>query len=218
MDEHVVQSDRQAMYFEYRVHPDRWCWSESLRTLHGLPDGQEPTTDLLVKRMVPEDRAAMLARFQDHLQRPGPYSCVYRMRDAAGSVRRVMFVGRSLATSGVVDRLHGFVVDITAPVREGAREAVEASLEHRATIEQAKGALMLSFAIESDAAFDLLRVYSSQNNIKLATVAQRIVSGLSDPAFSREDPVRSLLDIVTSLSENTQGRHGALLHSISGND
>ena len=74
-----------------------------------------------------------------------------------------------------------------------------ASAEHRAAIEQAKGALMLTFGVEEDGAFELLRAYSSRHNIKLAEVAHRIVAGLCDPAFSRDEPVRSLLDIVMAL-------------------
>ena len=39
VEHHVVQSDRQAMYFEYVVEGDRWIWSHSLRIVHGLADG-----------------------------------------------------------------------------------------------------------------------------------------------------------------------------------
>ena len=141
----------------------------------------------------------MLATFRHHVEKAGPFSCVQRMTDCEDKVRRVIFVGQSEAVAGAVKRLTGFVVDITEPLREGARAAVAASHEHRAAIEQAKGALMLCFGIEEDAAFDLLRAYSSKHNLKLSVVAERIVAGLSDPAFSREEPVRSLLDIVVGL-------------------
>ena len=209
MAPHAVQSGSQAMTFEYEAESGRWSWSESLRALHGLVSDAEPTTELILSRMVDEDRSVMLARFRHHLEHPGPYSCVYRMTDHEGHVRRVVFVGQSEAVAGRVKRLSGFVVDLTEPLRESAREAVAASSEHRAAIEQAKGALMLSFGVDEDAAFGLLRAYSSQHNIKLAVVAEYIVAGLSDPAFSREEPVRSLLDIVTELGERaTSDRRG----------
>jgi hypothetical protein len=195
----AAQGDGQTMYFEYEAESARWCWSRGLRELHALSDGEEPTTQLALERMLPEDRPVMRSRFRRHLEQPGPYSCAYRMTDAGNQVRRLLFVGQSEAVDGVVKRLTGFVVDITEPMRESARAAVAASAEHRAAIEQAKGALMLSFGVEEDVAFDLLKAYSSQHNVKLAVVAERIVSGLSDPAFSRDEPVRSLLDIVISL-------------------
>ena len=135
----------------------------------------------------------------DHLEHPGPYSCVYRLVDPDERVRRVIFVGESEAVDGAVTRLSGFVVDITEPMRRSAREAVAASVEHRASIEQAKGALMLTFGIGEGPAFDLLRAYSSHHNRKLAEVAERIVTGLADPHFSSDDPVRNLLDIVSGL-------------------
>lgn len=216
MDPQTVQSDREAMSFEYQADSGRWFWSEALRELHGLTSSQEPTTDLLLSRMVDEDRPVMLARFEHHLEHEGPYSCAYRMKDPSGQMRRVIFVGLSEAVGGTVKRLSGFVVDITEPLRENAREAVAASAEHRAAIEQAKGALMLSFGIEDNAAFDLLRAYSSHHNVKLAEIARRIVSGLSDPAFSRDDPVRSMLDIVIALDTPNSPRRtdtGALLRA-----
>jgi PAS domain S-box-containing protein len=187
------------MSFEYQAESGRWTWSTDLRELHGLGPTEQPSTDLILERMVAEDRSVMLARFEHHLQHPGPYSCVYRMRRADGQVRKVIFVGESEAVDGVVKRLTGFVVDITGTMRQTAREAVAASAEHRATIEQAKGALMLSFGVDEDGAFDLLRAYSSRNNIKLAQVAERLVMGLADPAFSVEEPVRKVLDRVMDL-------------------
>ena len=200
MGPHAVQSDGQTMYFRYEAGSGRWSWSPGLRALHGLGACAEPTTELMLDRMVEEDRPVMMARFEDHLREPGPYSCVYRMRDADDHLRRLIFVGQSEASAGgAVERLSGFVVDLTEPLRDSARAAVAASVEHRAAIEQAKGALMLSFGVEEDSAFDLLRAYSSQHNIKLAVVAERIVAGLSDPGFSRAEPVRSLLDIVIGL-------------------
>jgi hypothetical protein len=81
---------------------------------------------------------------------------------------------------------------------------VLASTQNRAAIEQAKGALMLSFGVQEEVAFDLLRAYSSQHNIKLARVAEHIVTGMAAPAFSREEPVRCLLDLLLDLDRSTE--------------
>ena len=127
----AVQSDGQTMFFEYQAESGRWTWSRSLRDLHGLAPGQEPTTELLLDSIVDEDRPEMLARFRGHLDNAGPFSCVYRMTDPAGQLRRVVFVAQSEAVVDVVKRLTGFVVDITEPLRDSARAAVAASSEHQ---------------------------------------------------------------------------------------
>ncbi len=217
MTAHVASGDGQAMSFEYAVEDGRWTWSERLRWLHGLGAEGEPTTDLMLERMVEEDRPVMLARFRHHLEHAGPYSCVYRLVREDGQVRRVIFVGDSEAVDGTVRRLSGFVVDITEPVRESARRAVAASMENRAVIEQAKGALMLVFGVDEDGAFELLRAYSTRNNLKLATVARAIVTGLADPAFNTDEPVVSLLGIVSSLDGDERlraGRNGVTAGSL----
>ncbi|WP_162246812.1 ANTAR domain-containing protein [Phycicoccus sp. Root101] len=117
-------------------------------------------------------------------------------------------MGHAEADEGQVTRLYGFVVDITDMLRETAAAAVAGALEHRAVIEQAKGALMLSFGINDEAAFELLRTYSSRSNIKLAVVAERIAQGLSDPQYSSLEPGRSLLNVLMALNPHPDQRTG----------
>lgn len=199
----------QVMLFEYQVEAHRWSFSGGLHALHGVSDDQVPTTELILSRMVHEDRPAMLARFRHHLEHEGPYSCVYRMRDPNGQIRLVMFVGQSEAVAGTVKRLSGLVVDLTEPMREHAREAVTASAEHRASIEQAKGALMLCFAMDADAAFGLLRSYSNHHNVKLSVLAERMVAAFSDPTFDRDQPMERLVDILSTTSSPADERDTA---------
>jgi hypothetical protein len=146
--------------------------------------------------MVEEDRPEMLARFRHHLEHEGPYACVYRLRDPQGQVRRVMFVGQSEAVAGTVKRLTGIVVDVTEPLVQHAREAVAASAAHRAAIEQAKGALMLRFGVDADGAFGLLRTYSNQHNIRLATLAERMVAGFSAPTSDEPRPLDGQVELL----------------------
>lgn len=196
-------ADAQVMRFEYQVQADRWTWSGGLHALHGVSDEVVPTTELILRRMVKEDRPAMLARFRDHLEHEGSYSCVYRMTDPRGQMRRLMFVGQSEGVAGTVKRLSGLVVDLTEPMREHAREAVAASSEHRCAIEQAKGALMVCFGMDADAAFGLLRTYSNRRNVKLSTLAERLVAGFADSRFERDQPVECLLEILATTSSST---------------
>lgn len=188
-------ADSQVMLFEYQVESGRWSWSGGLHALHGVSDRQVPTTELILSRMVAEDRPEMLARFRHHLAHEGPYACVYRLTDPEGQIRRVMFVGQSEGVAGTVKRLTGIVVDVTESMMEHAREAVAASAQHRSAIEQAKGALMLRFGIDADVAFGLLRRYSNEHNIKLATLAERIVAGFTAPPPDGE-PLDVLPDLL----------------------
>jgi hypothetical protein len=127
------------------------------------------------------------------------------MRDPAGRLHSLRYVGYSEPGGDEVKRLYGFVIDITGMLRDNAAQAVAGALEHRAEIEQAKGALMLGFKIDEDAAFELLRGYSSRTNIKLAVVAQRITQGLHDPRHLGADPVRSLLELLGDLQHPAAG-------------
>jgi GAF domain-containing protein len=54
-------------------------------------------------------------------------------------------------------------------------ENLEAAMASRAVIEQAKGVLMAQRGVDADAAFDLLRIVSQRENVKLREVAQRLV-------------------------------------------
>lgn len=195
----VQRSGDAVLLFEYDVQTGRWTWSHGLRELHGLSPHDEPTTDVMLERMLEDDRVTTFERFHEHLRTPGPYSCIYRMRDPAGRLHSLRYVGYSEPGGDEVKRLYGFVIDITGMLRDNAAQAVAGVLEHRAEIEQAKGALMLTFSIDDEAAFELLRSYSSRTNTKLAVVAQHIVQGLHDPGIPSADPVRRLLDLLDDL-------------------
>lgn len=199
--------------FEYDVPAKRWGWAPGLRDLHGLRPEESPTTQVMLARMLLQDRNLMRKRLVEHLAAPGTFSYTYQLRDGRGRVRRIRYVGQSEAVAGEVNRLHGFVIDITDLLAETAADAVAGAVEHRASIEQAKGAIMLSFGINGEAAFDLLRGYSTRSNIKLASVAEHIVDGLSDPSYSRDDPVRGLLDILLALEQPAAGA-AILRHQI----
>ncbi len=76
---------------------------------------------------------------------------------------------------------------------------LEGKLDALAAIEQAKGAIMLTYGLTANAAFELLRFHSQAHNIKLRVIAAQVASQLcagptSPDAVSRFD---RLLDEVT---------------------
>ena len=62
--------------------------------------------------------------------------------------------------------------------------AVELSAETRAAIEQAKGALMITYGLDEDEAFALLRWHSQHSNIKLRDIAAGITDRTNDPGIA----------------------------------
>jgi hypothetical protein len=189
-----------ALAFRYDVATARWTWAAGLRELHGLDTSDEPTTEALLERMHKDDRVVMIGRFQHHLEHAGPYSCSYRMRDASGRQRRLIFVGQSESVSGVVRRLNGFVVDITEPAREFGREAVAASTQNHSAVEKAKGALMLAFTVDDAGAADLLRAYASRRGVSTAEVAKLIVHRLADPRRDGGGASDAMSEILSELT------------------
>ena len=82
---------------------------------------------------------------------------------------------------GAADRLAALEVSTLANdarISELAAEveALHGKLEHRSTIEQAKGVLMHSMGIGEDAAFAVLVAASQRENVKLYKVAERIAA------------------------------------------
>jgi ANTAR domain/PAS fold len=186
--------------FDYHARAREWSWSPELYDMHGLPVDTEPSADLLLAHVAPEQRGEIAARFQKAFTTVGPFTFSYRLVGADGRARQVTCVGDTLAdeATGAGD-LRCVVVDISEPVREHAREAVEAAAEHRAAIEQAKGALIVSFGVDEDTAFMLLRSYSMRHNVKLSRLAERIMECLLYPAYADLGPAHSLLAVLTAL-------------------
>lgn len=69
------------------------------------------------------------------------------------------------------------IVDLVTEV-----EQLQAAMEHRSVIEQAKGVLMHSMQIGPDAAFAVLVAASQRENVKLRDVAVRIAGAQAPPA------------------------------------
>jgi len=164
--------------FAFDTRTPTWTWSQGLRDLHGLAPTEQPRTDHLLGRALAEDVPVLEAGLRRLLAHPGPDTWTYRMTDAAGRVRRLRVVATALGSGEQVTTLEGFVLDVTQDIRDWQTEAVDAALEHRATIEQAKGALMVALHIDDDEAFDVLRSLSSHRNEKLRAVAQHLVCDL----------------------------------------
>ncbi|MEU4596287.1 ANTAR domain-containing protein [Nocardia sp. NPDC023988] len=128
------------------------------------------------------------------------YSSHHRIVDTHGQVRDVLVVSEPWRDErGAVIGTSGYYIDVTETAEVFRREALDTTLpgvlEARTVIEQAKGALMLVYAISADQAFRVLRWRSQETNVKLRTIAERVVAELPKVAGD-EVKLRSRLDYV----------------------
>ncbi|MFI6365147.1 PAS and ANTAR domain-containing protein [Nocardia sp. NPDC050630] len=185
--------------FRYWFGTRRWEWSAEVAQMHGHPADIEPTTTLLLSHKHPEDRdrvEALIVSVEDG----GAFTSRHRIIDTAGRVREVLVLSEPMVDEdGAVTGTQGYYIDLSDAVddyRQGVLDDVLPQLvDARAVIEQAKGALMLAYGISAEQAFQVLRWRSQETNIKLRTVAQRVVAELSNMG-GNDVKLRSRLDHV----------------------
>jgi hypothetical protein len=194
-----------ALPYRYDGGLDAWEVDAQWLALHGLPPDGRFTTEDLLSRVDADDRASTRAWLEQHVAEPGTSSHTYRMRVGHRSGRRVRLVAHTVgdASAHRPCRVDGFLLDITGDISRWQSEAVTASAAYRATIEQAKGALMLAFCVDEETAFRMLAGYSQRRNAKLRDVAAFITDAIGDPHLAHPDhPVESLVDVVTLLHDD----------------
>jgi hypothetical protein len=171
-----------AGWFRFYFNDQRWEWSEQVQRMHGYEPGSvAPTTDLVLSHKHPDDRGQVAATIDQVVDSRQAFSTRHRIIDTGGNVRNVVVVGdRLFDERGDVVGTHGFYVDVTPPIEQVQEDVVTAKLaeisENRASIEQAKGMLMLIYDIDATAAFDLLRWLSQEANVKLRPLAEQIAN------------------------------------------
>ena len=156
-------------------------------TLHGLPPGTpQPDTETYLAYQHAEDRARLLAAVSAACSRGRDFALETRIIRADGQERDVVLVGECRTDdAGTVTAIEGMAIDITechppgSPTdRAQALQAevgqLRAAMASRASIEQAKGILMLLTCCSDQVAFDLLAHISSHTHRKVRDIAQVI--------------------------------------------
>ncbi|CAA9305954.1 MAG: hypothetical protein AVDCRST_MAG61-1356 [uncultured Friedmanniella sp.] len=167
-----------------------WWWSDDLYRLYGYEPGSvEPGLDRFLQHKDPRDMSQIDAVFTRCLQEGGPFSCYHRINDARGGHKTVVAIGfgRRDAEDTQTLEMQGYLIDVTAAGRESTEATLQVVLESRAGIEQVKGALMLVYGVDADAAFALLRGYSQVYNKKLAAIVSAVLV-----AFAARDDATSI--------------------------
>ena len=189
----------QVGWFRFYFDDDRWEWSDEVQVMHGYEPGTvSPTTELVLSHKHPDDYQQVANTLDDVRRQHQAFSTRHRIIDTAGRIHHVIVVADKLQDeSGAVIGTNGFYVDVS-PAEHHQQKQLSAAIaeiaENRATIEQAKGMLMVVYGIDSAAAFDLLRWRSQEANIKLRVLADRVVADFVSLSQAESSPPRSAYD------------------------
>jgi len=191
---------RVAGRYRYDRRTSAWWWSPEMFALHGLrPGTAEPCTEVLLHHQHPDDRMRTLEALTGACTAGIPFTVQSRIVRADGEERTVVLLGEpEWEPTGGVSAVEGVCIDLTgsAPTapETGRVQALEAEVDQlraamasRATIEQAKGILMLLTNCSAQVAFDLLAHISSHTHRKVRDVAQSITESASGSSRLPDD-------------------------------
>ncbi|MGW8375950.1 PAS and ANTAR domain-containing protein [Streptomyces sp. ODS28] len=172
--------------YRYLVAEGRWWWSDEVYRLCGLKPGEvEPSTELLMSHLHPQDKARAASVFRWGLEQGDPFSLYHRLLDVAGRERRVVVAGDGQRVEdGQVAAVRGFFIDLTEPVARDIKEhsdrSITAARRSQEAIDQARGVLMAVYGIDADAAWTLLRWGSQNTNVKLRDLAAALIGAVTE--------------------------------------
>jgi len=201
-----VREHRQTGRFTYHVASEKWTWDDNVFRIHGYEPGSvEPTTELIWRSKHEADRDRVMGELGATTRSGAPFSIYYRIRAGDGEHRRVVLVGEGRRNgAGEVTQLRGYYLDLTpdfhAESERSANLAVAASAESRATIEQAKGVLMLAYGLDADAAFAMLRWWSRGRGVKVRDIAEGLLELVAEGTFTNAGLRRVLDDLLDDLT------------------
>lgn len=192
-------SPQRVGWFRFYFADERWEWSEQAQRLHGYEPGTViPTTELVLSHKHPDDYVQVAATLDDIRRTHRTFSTRHRIIDTTNAVHDVIVIRDQLYdNTGEVMGTHGFYVDVT-PTDPAHEELVSAAVaeiaENRATIEQAKGMLMLIYRISDESAFELLKWRSQETNVKVRMLADQVISDFADLIYEEDLPPRATFD------------------------
>ncbi|WP_333891521.1 PAS and ANTAR domain-containing protein [Mycolicibacterium gadium] len=203
----LVSPDLDVGTFRFWFVGQSWEWSDEVARMHGYQPGEVvPTTELLLSHKHPDDRQHVQDALDHALLSRASLSSRHRFIDTGGRVHTVIVLAdRMLDDDGTVVGTEGYYVDLTDTFDQTRRQVLDASLpelvESRAAIEQAKGALMLVYRIDANAAFELLLWRSQHTNTKLRALATQVVAELATVDFEPGDLRRSFDHLLLTAHE-----------------
>lgn len=189
--------------FRHDLDRDEWRWSDEVYRIHGYePLAVQPTSDLWLSHIHPEDLDRSLQHFTGVRTYGRPFSNYHRIIGADGKCRLVLTVGEASTANtprGItLAAVTGYMIDLTEPVGATSSEAVARSAARRAVIEQAKGIVMATYQVSPDAAFAFLKRWSSTTQTKVAELSESIVEAYVQHESGK--PAPALAEILDRLA------------------
>jgi anti-anti-sigma regulatory factor len=188
-----------------------WTWSASVYAMHGFEPGEiVPTAEVMLAHCHPADRARLASVLVADDSELSYAVEQYRLIDARGGEHWVALTVECEPNDGLI---YGSMLDLTARHASASAEAVTSmlseALESCSVIDQAKGAIQLVYGTDESTAFNLLKSYSQQTNVKLRAVASNIVDSLSS-VHALPAAMKHLLDedLLDPGSQGADGRSG----------
>ena len=202
--------------FRYDALTATWWWSDQLLAVFGHEPGtSDPSFEALMEQVHPEDRPRLHATIAGALADGAAFSSRHRILTLAREQRHVVVIGEGVRANGSVIAVRGYLLDQTAPLRRDVEqetaEGIARSVATRAVIEQAKGALMATYGVSADEAFQALRAYSNHTNVKLNALAAYLVAELANPVHARLRPQEKVGEILAAVTDQP-----GLLHHTRG--
>lgn len=162
-----------------------WCLSPEVYDLHGLPRDTSLTPHEIMVRGLAATDPEVLARCRDALWAGRGFAHRRRLaREGMDDQDVVVVLAGTYDDEGVLVAVDGVMIDAEGPVQEFVSAEVTAQLRDvvaaRATIEQAKGAVMTVYGLTDDAAFALLGWYSQITNTRVRVLADRVAEAAVD--------------------------------------
>nr|WP_124711531.1 PAS and ANTAR domain-containing protein [Gordonia insulae] len=188
--------------FRFWYQDEQWEWSDEVAALHGYRPGEvTPTTELMIWHKHPDDRVRFKAMVAEMLTNHAPFSSRHRIVDTRGRIHPVSVIAHTIRdNAGRPVGTEGFYLDLTdsvqASVKEHLDDQVESFRSSRASIEQAKGMLMLIYGVSAERAFDVLRWRSQNDNIKVKDLAEAILHDARAHLEVSDDVRRKFDDIL----------------------
>ena len=201
----AASQDQGMGSYRYAAADGSWRWSDGVYAIHGFRRGEiVPSTALLLAHAHSADRRHAAQLLESCLRNGELFSFLYRLIDASGRVRWALIAGEGVfGRHGQVTGLRGYLIDVTEPQSRARSREVASTLRKaiavRAVIEQAKGALMLVYGLDAEAAFALLSWQSQHANIKLRELAERLVAAVGGDAGATAAIRQRLDEIIYSL-------------------
>jgi hypothetical protein len=210
----LMSPDLNVGSFRFWFVGQSWEWSDEVARMHGYEPGEVvPSTELLLSHKHPDDRQYVQDALDHALLAGGSFSSRHRFIDTGGRVHTVIVLAdRIVDDEGAVIGTEGYYIDLTDTFDQTRRQALDTSLpellESRAAIEQAKGALMLVYRIDANAAFELLLWRSQHTNTKVRALAAQIIADLHTLDFQPVDLQRQFDHVLLTAHERIDTGRG----------